>query len=65
MFSLPPNARVNNGEVTRIDHPIGELIGSGGIYIGITARQLVLICRAAASSMAVGVLSEGPTRATR
>jgi hypothetical protein len=32
-----PNALVNKGEVTRINHLIGELIGSDGIYIGVTA----------------------------
>jgi Type III restriction enzyme, res subunit len=32
-----PNARVNKGEVTRINHLIGELIASDGIYIGVTA----------------------------
>jgi hypothetical protein len=32
-----PNALVNKGEVTRINHLIGELIGQDGVYIGVTA----------------------------
>lgn len=32
-----PNAQINRGEVTRINNLVGELLGSSGIYIGVTA----------------------------
>lgn len=32
-----PNAKVNKGEVTRINNLVGNLIGQDGIYIGVTA----------------------------
>lgn len=32
-----PNAKINKGEVTRINNLVGNLIGQGGIYIGVTA----------------------------
>lgn len=32
-----PNAKINKGEVTRINELISQLIGTSGIYIGVTA----------------------------
>jgi Z1 domain len=32
-----PNAAINRGEVTKINHLVGNLIGDDGIYIGVTA----------------------------
>lgn len=32
-----PNAKINKGEVTRINGLIGEIIGASGYYIGVTA----------------------------
>ena len=32
-----PNAKINKGEVTRINELIGKLIGEVGVYIGVTA----------------------------
>lgn len=32
-----PNAKVNNGEVTKINELVGKLLEKGGIYIGVTA----------------------------
>ena len=32
-----PNAKINRGEVTKINKLVGDLIGKSGIYIGVTA----------------------------
>jgi hypothetical protein len=32
-----PNAAINRGEVTKINHLVGNLIGEDGVYIGVTA----------------------------
>jgi hypothetical protein len=32
-----PNEKINNGEVTKINNLVGQLIGQDGIYIGVTA----------------------------
>jgi hypothetical protein len=32
-----PNAKINKGEVTKINKLVGDLLGSTGIYIGVTA----------------------------
>jgi hypothetical protein len=32
-----PNEEINNGEVTRINNLVGQLIGQDGIYIGVTS----------------------------
>ncbi len=32
-----PNAKINKGEVTKINNLVGELLGPSGIYIGVTA----------------------------
>ena len=32
-----PNAKINRGEVTRINDLIGQLLGQSGVYIGVTA----------------------------
>ncbi len=32
-----PNSKINKGEVTKINKLVGDLIGSSGVYIGVTA----------------------------
>jgi hypothetical protein len=32
-----PNAKINKGEVTKINELVGQLLGDVGIYIGVTA----------------------------
>ncbi|HLH88259.1 MAG TPA: Z1 domain-containing protein [Xanthobacteraceae bacterium] len=32
-----PNAKINQGEVTKINQLVGDLLGTSGIYIGVTA----------------------------
>lgn len=32
-----PNGRINQGEVTRINELVGQLLGSDGLYVGVTA----------------------------
>jgi hypothetical protein len=63
MFSLP---RVNKGVVTRINHLIGELIGSDESVSELPQRRLALICRVAANSMVWGAERElNQSKATR